>query len=103
MIQLKCTNSTCGFSYSVSDKEFLEYGKHYHNKCMICGSKLEISNIKEIIAKSIYDKAKQNIQDWFQKIGIESTIELVERYKNNCCYRIYKEILEQKGFKLKEE
>jgi len=101
LIKLKCINENCNFSYSVSEKEFLEYGKIYHNRCMICSSKLEVDNLKEIVEKDLYQRAEDYINKWVVEIGWDRTLDLIQRNKEQSCYRIYKEILEKRGFKLK--
>jgi hypothetical protein len=101
MIRLKCINDNCAFTYSVSEEEFKEYGKHYHQFCMICGSKLQVDNLEEIIVKDTEEKVKEYIDLWFRTLGIEYTIEMVERHKELAVYRLYKAEIEKRGFKIK--
>ena len=101
LIELKCINENCSFFYSVSEKEFLEYGKIYHSNCMICGSKLEVDNLKEIVEKDLYQRAEDYINKWVVEIGWDRTLDLIQRNKEQSCYRIYKEILEKRGFKIR--
>jgi hypothetical protein len=103
MIKLKCLNGDCNFIYSVSEKEFIEYGQNYHKNCILCGSKLKVDNIEEIIKQDIYKRAEEYIDKWVAEIGWDNTIDLIKRNSNQACYRIYKEILEKRGFKLKGE
>jgi len=101
MINLICSNENCKFTYSVSEKEFEEYGKIYHSNCIICGSKLKINNLQEIMKKDLYQRAEDYINKWVAEIGWDRTIDLIKNNKDQACYRIYKEILEKKGFKIK--
>lgn len=101
MVKLKCCNKKCNFTYSVSEKEFEEYGRTYHSNCMLCGSKLEIVNLEEIVKKDLYQRAEEYINKWISELGLEGCIELVERNYNQACFRIYKEILEKRGFEIK--
>lgn len=101
MIRLKCSNPSCAYCYSVSPKELEEYGKIYHNICMMCGSKLDVVNLEEIIKLDIYKRAEEYINIWVLEMGWDRTLDLISRNKNQVCYRIYKEILEKRGFKLK--
>lgn len=102
MIKLVCQNTECKYSYRVSENELLEYSQ-YHKKCLICGSLLKVSDecVKEIVVKNLYQKAEANINKWFKELGGDNTLDLIARNKDNSCYRIYKEILEKKGFKIK--
>jgi hypothetical protein len=100
MIRLKCINENCGYSYEVSENEIKEYGQ-YHTKCLICGSKLQVTNLEEIVEKDLETQVKENLDKWFKELGIEATIEMCERNSNNVCYRLYKTELEKRGFKLK--
>jgi hypothetical protein len=101
MIRLKCSNKSCAYCYSISVKEFEEYKDTYHNFCMICGSKLEVTNLEEIVAKDIYKRAEEYINKWVADLGWDRTLDLIEKNKDQACYRIYKEILEKRGFKIK--
>lgn len=100
MIILKCINNICGYSYKVTQKELEEY-PNYHSSCFICGSKLKVINLEEIIVKDLEKKVKDNIDEWFRTQGIEATIEMVERNRDLAVYRLYKVELEKRGFKLK--
>jgi len=103
MIKLKCINENCNFSYSVSEKEFLEYGKIYHNRCMICGSKLEDDNLKEIVEKDLYQRAEDYINKWVAEIGWDRTLDLIKNNKNQACARLYFDELKRRGFTIKED
>jgi hypothetical protein len=100
MIRLKCINETCNFIYSVTEKE-LGDNPQYHRTCMVCGSILKVDNLEEIIEKDIEKQVKEYIDLWFRTLGIEYTIEMVERHKDLAVYRLYKAEIEKRGFKLK--
>jgi hypothetical protein len=100
MIKLKCINPECAYSYSVSEKE-LEYNQKYHKTCLICGSLMKVDNLKEIVRQDIYNRAEEYINEWVSKIGWDRTLDLIKKYKDNPIYRIYKEILGKRGFKIK--
>jgi hypothetical protein len=102
MIKLKCVNDKCGFSYEVTKAELEEYSQ-YHKYCMICGSLLKVDNLEEIIEKDIGCRAEEHLNKWVAEIGWDNTLDLIKRNKDQACYRIYKELLEKRGFKLKGE
>ena len=102
MIRLKCINETCGYSYEVSENEIKEYGQ-YHTKCLLCKSKMKVVNLEEIVEKDLYQRAEEYIKKWVAEIGWDNTLDLIKKNKNQGCYRIYKEILEKKGFTIKGE
>jgi len=103
MIKLKCINVDCAYSYEVSEKELEEYGETYHSKCLICGSKLEVAqgSITELVKFELFKRAEGHLNNWLLQIGWDNTLDLIQRHKNQACYRIYREILEKRGFKLK--
>ena len=57
-------------------------------------------NIDDTIRKDIYERANDYLDKWFSELGIEGTLELVERNSEMAVYRIYKELLENRGLKL---
>jgi hypothetical protein len=70
--------------------------------CPFCGEKLHIQNLNDVVASDMNKQVKEYIDKWFKELGIEGTIELVERNKDQAaCYRLYKEELEKRGFKVK--
>ena len=101
MIKLRC--KLCKFSFEVSEKEFIEYPEAYKDCYISCGGENEVVNLDEIVEKDIYTRAEEYINKWFKEIGIEATIEMCERNREQSCFRIYRKILESKGFKIKGE
>jgi hypothetical protein len=102
MIKLICKNTECAYSYEVSEKELEEYGQ-YHQKCLICGSKLEVEkqSLQELVKQDLYERASAYLYEWGRRLGLEGMLEMIERNKNQACYRIYKDILEKRGIKIK--
>jgi hypothetical protein len=102
MIKLVCINENCKYSYQVSENELKEYGQ-YHKQCLICGSKIEVAkeSLDEIVKLDIEERVKNNVSEWFAELGIEGTIELIERNKALAVYRLYKAEIEKRGFKIK--
>jgi len=100
MIVLKCSNEYCNYCYKVTPKE-LENNPQYHSNCLICGSLLKVDNLKEIITKNLYERAEEYINKWVSELGWDRTLDLIAKNKEQACYRIYKEILEKRGFKIK--
>lgn len=98
MIKLKCKH--CKYQYEISEAELQDNGELYRY-CLMCGGEIEILNLVEIIAKDLETQIRKNIDKWFKELGIEYTIEMCERNKNNACYKLYKRELEKRGFKLK--
>ena len=96
MIKLKCINENCAYCYEVSENELKEYGE-YHKKCLLCGHQLEVANLDEIVKLDIEKRAEEYINLWFRELGIEYTLELVERHKDEAVGRIYVDILKRKG------
>ena len=104
MIKLICKNTECAYSYEVSEKELEEYGQ-YHQKCLICGSKLEVEkqSLQELVKRGIEEKVKDYIDKWLAELGGDETLSLIQRNKHQACYRLYIEELRKRGFIIKEE
>jgi len=101
-IKLKCQNPDCAFTYCITEEEFTEYGEFCHSKCRICNSQLKVANLDEIVEKDLYTQAEQYINKWVEVIGWDNTLDLIIKNKNQSCYRIYKEILQKRGFKIND-
>ena len=102
MIKLVCVNEVCGYSYQVSENELKEYGQ-YHKQCLICGSKIKVAkeSLDEIVKLDIEQRVKENIDKWLVEIGGDETLSLIQRNKNQACYRLYKAEMIKRGFIVK--
>jgi hypothetical protein len=102
MIRLICANEVCKYSYEVSEKE-LENNPQYHEKCLICHSKLEVAkeSIQDLIKKGIEERVKDYVDYWLAELGGDETLSLVQRNKHQACYRLYVEELRKRGFIIK--
>lgn len=69
--------------------------------CPFCGQKLHIMNLQEIVSADIETKINNYLTQWFAQYGIEGTLEMLERHKDQPSFRLYKVELEKRGFKLK--
>jgi hypothetical protein len=65
--------------------------------CPYCGKKLHISNLDEIVAKDLETRIKENIDKWFNTLGIEGTVELIERNNYLAVSRLYQQELHRRG------
>ena len=65
--------------------------------CPFCGEKLHILNLEEVVKKDIDTEVKDNLKKWFNELGIEGTIELIERHDNLAVQRLYKQELRKRG------
>ena len=98
MIKLKC--KSCEYQYEISEAELKDNGE-LHKSCFLCGGEIEVSNLKEIITSDLYTQAEEYLNLYSQIFGLEGCIEILERNKEQACYRIYKDILIKRGFNLK--
>lgn len=101
LIKLKCISEVCEYCIEVSEKELLD-NPQYYKRCLVCNSVLEITkeSLKGIVNNDLYKRAEEYINKWVKEIGWDETLSLIQRNKDQSCYRIYKEILLKKGFKL---
>ena len=97
-INFKCKK--CGNEIHIPEEEIDNIDKNVIF-CEFCGDKMEIINLEEIVKKDINTKIKGNINKWVNLIGWDNVIDLIQRNKEQACYRLYKEELERRGFKLK--
>ena len=100
MIKLKCSNPKCNYSYEITSDELKEDGE-LHQFCFICGGKIEVMNLSEIIDKDLEIQIKENIDKWLKKLGGDETLSLLQRNKNAPGYRQYREELIKRGFRIK--
>lgn len=96
MIKLKCCNDICDYCYEVTEGELLE-NSSYHKSCMICGSKMIVDNVEEIIAQGVEEQAEENLQQYLNEYGIEGAIELIERSPKNGARDLYMKKLRERG------
>lgn len=101
IIKLKCPNNICQYCYELTEEELLD-NPQYHRTCPICQSKLAVVNLDEIVEQDLYQQAENYLKQWVQEIGWDNTLDLIQRNRNQACYKIYKEILLKKGFKLND-
>lgn len=100
MIKLKCKK--CNYSFEVSEIEFKEHPETYIECFVRCGGSNTIVNVEVAATMIIEQEVKANIDKWFNILGLEGTIELIERHKDQeVCYRLYKEELKRRGFNIK--
>lgn len=100
MIKLKCSNISCNYIYEVTQKE-LEDNPQYHRACLICGSKLQVDNLEEIVRLDVEQRVKDYVDLWFRTLGADYTLEMIERHRDLAVYRLYKDEIERRGLKLK--
>ena len=96
IIKFYCKN---GHYYEVDEAKLIAEPQS-HRYCY-CGEKLSISNLEDIVKKDLYTQAEEYINRWIKEIGGDETLSLVQRHRDQSCYRIYKEILQRKGFIIK--
>ena len=99
MIKLKCMS--CGYEFEVSDYELRTFPENYDH-CFLCEGKLKVENLEEIVTSDVYKRAEEYLNQWLQELGGDETLSLIQRHKDQPTYKIYKELLIKRGFKIKE-
>jgi hypothetical protein len=102
MIKLKCLNPDCNYVYQVTPAE-LEDNPQYHDKCLICGSRLKVDNVEEIVKLDIEKRIANYVSQWLKELGGDETLSLIQRHKNQATYRLYIKELRKRGFIIKNE
>jgi len=98
IIKFTCNNHCADFQ---KDEIELISESRSQRFCAFCGEKLTITNLDEIVAYDIDKRAEEYINKWLKEMGGDETLSLVQRHVSHSCYRIYKEILQRKGFIIK--
>jgi hypothetical protein len=96
MIKLKCQNCDCQYCYEITEKELLD-NEHCHRKCLICGSKLIIANLSELVAQDLDYQAENYLNQWIKEMGMEGAVELIERSPRNGVRDMYMRKLKERG------
>jgi uncharacterized protein YuzB (UPF0349 family) len=97
IIKFYCNNHCGDFT---KDELELIYQKQSFRYCAFCGEKLIIENLTEIVQQDTKIKVRNNINTWFNEIGVDNTIDLVKRNKNQPCAKLYLDELKQRGFNI---
>jgi len=100
IIKFYCDKHCADFK---KDELELIYQQQVFKFCPFCGQKLKIANLDEIVKDDLEKRTKNNINKWFSEIGVDNTLDLIQRNKNNACARLYFEELKKRGFNLKGE
>lgn len=77
MIKLKCNK--CEYTFEVSEKEFQEHPELYVECFVRCGGSNTVVNVKDVVALIVEQEVKVKLDKWFNELGIEGTIEMLER------------------------
>lgn len=94
MIKFICKK--CGNTFEKEEFEIIEQGQSFRF-CAYCGNKLSIENLSDVVKDDLDKRVKNNLNRYMNTLGIEGTIELVERNKNIACTRLYIDLLKEKG------
>ena len=94
MIKLRCLS--CNYHYEVSEAE-LKDNADIHSYCLMCGGVIEVVNWEEVVEKDLDDRVNEYLDKWFHELGIEGTIELLERNKDIPTTRLYLDELRKRG------
>lgn len=89
--------SDCPFTINVKKEVY----KSINNKCPKCGAILlpmKISSIKDL---DIKERVVNSINKWFGELGIEGTLEMLEKQNSMPYIELFKEEINKKGLKLK--
>jgi len=100
IIKFYCDN---GHWFTKTDAELREE-KQSQRFCNLCGKKLHIEqqSLENVITFDLEEQIKNNIDSSVAKIGWDNTLDIIQRNKNQACYRLYKIELEKRGFKINE-
>jgi hypothetical protein len=103
MIKLCCLNENCEYCFKVSEKEFTD-NPQYYVRCLVCGSKIKVVNLEEVVKFDIENQIKENIDKWQKQFGWDYVIDLVKKYKDYYAVgRLYLKELKRRGFTIREK
>jgi predicted nucleic acid-binding Zn-ribbon protein len=92
-MKVKFICAKCGYVFEKDEQEIIEQPFRY----CACGGKLSIQNLEDIMQYDLDTRVRNNINRWFRELGIEGTIELIERNSNQACSRLYFDELRKRG------
>jgi hypothetical protein len=98
LIKLECRH--CGEVIEVEEINLIQEPEMYRN-CSLCSYKMEVMNLDELIKFDVETQIKMNINKWLKELGGDETLSLIQRNKNQACYRLYKEEMIKRGFIVK--
>jgi uncharacterized phage-associated protein len=75
--------------------------KHWFEVHVDEGEKLHIVNLQEIVSADIETKVSEYIDKMLKELGIEGAWELVERNREQACYRLYISEFKRRGISIK--
>lgn len=88
--------SSCNCDFIKTDKQLSEE-KQSMRFCPYCGCKLRLQNLDEIVKGDILKKVDKNIEEYLNSLGIEGTIELIERNKSLPYIHYFQDNLRKRG------
>jgi hypothetical protein len=98
LIKLECRH--CGEIIEVEEINLIQEPEMYRN-CPLCSYKMEVVNLDELVKFDVETQIKMNINKWLKELGGDETLSLIQRNKNQACYRLYKEEMIRRGFIVK--
>jgi uncharacterized protein YuzB (UPF0349 family) len=97
LIKFTCQN--CNNTFEKDELEII-YQDQSFRFCGICGGKLSIQNLKEIMMEEIKERVKNNINKWFKEEGADNNLDLIKRNRNYPITQLYINELRERGFKI---
>ncbi len=93
-IKFSC-NKHCA-DFEKTKEELIEQNQTF-KFCPYCGEKFSIENLDDIVMDDLNKKTREHLQEYFNKLGIEATMEMIARVDNKVIKEMYNDLLRKKG------
>jgi len=86
----------CGAIRTIPEEDIKKF-PHCYIVCDDCGTQMKVKNVSETVKLDIEKRIEEYVHEWFNMLGIEYTIELIERHQNTAVGRLYMAELKRRG------
>ncbi len=93
IIQFSCINHCLDFEKTSEELQTEKVITH----CPYCGEHLSVMNIDVVVAKDIRKQVENYVTECYKSMGLEGTLEAVERLQNKTVQQYYKNELKKRG------
>ena len=97
LIQFRCND--CGNEFIKDELEII-YQNQSLRFCALCGGKLSIQNLKDIIKEEVRKRVSDNLNRWFREQGGDNVLDIIQRNRQYKITQLYVDELNRRGFKI---
>lgn len=95
-MKIKFNCPKCNFHFEKTEEELKNTTQSFRH-CSLCGTKLSVENVKEIVTNDLELEVHSRVNEWFKTLGIEYTLELIGRHKDDEVGKLYVSDIKKRG------